>query len=66
MDNIASYIFNIDTVASIGFQHWCLLLVVIVKIACAQNCFYRFRMVVTCATFSLLAVAKFLVAVICL
>ena len=37
-----------------------MLVLIICSIACAQNIFYHFRMVVTCASFSLLAFAVFL------
>ena len=62
MDNI--HIFNTikKTAASIESQYWCLLLVVGVYVAHAQNNFYHFRIVVTRATFGLLALAVFLVS----
>lgn len=53
---------NTDMVAaSIEPQHQCLLHVVIVYEACAQNInsFYYFWMVVTCAAFGLLIVSVF-------
>ena len=52
----------IDTAACIRSQCWCLLLVLSVYIARAQNSFCHFRMVVICATFGLLAVLVFLVS----
>ena len=57
-----TYIFNIDTAASIGSQRWHSLLVMSVYVAHAQNNLYHFRMAVICATSSLLAVTTFLVS----
>ena len=57
-----TYIFNVDTAASIKPQHWRLLLVVNVYVAHAQNSFYHFSPLVTCATFGLLEFAAFLVS----
>ena len=54
------YIFNMATAVSIRFQCWCLLLMVNVQIAHAQNNFNHFRMVVTCAKVGLLVIATFL------
>ena len=56
MDNVHN---NVDTAASIRSQHWRLLLVVNVYVAHAQNSFYHFSPLVTCATFSLLEFAAF-------
>ena len=50
-----------DTAASIGFQHWHLLLLVSVYLTHAQNSFYHLRTVVTHASFGLLADGAFLV-----
>ena len=57
MDNVC---INIDTAGSVESQHWCLLLVVSVYIAHAQNSFYHFKTVITHAKFGLLEVAAFL------
>ena len=57
-----TYVFNIETEENIGYQCWCLLLVVSVYVAHTQNSLYHFRTVVTHATFGLLAVAALLVS----
>ena len=54
------YVFNTDTTASIGSQHWHLILVVSMYAAHAQNSFCQVRMVVTHGTFGLLVVAAFM------
>ena len=56
------YVFNKDTAANIKSQHWCLLLVMSMYAAFAQNSFYYLNMVVTHATFGLLAVAAYQVS----
>ena len=55
------YIFNADTAASIRSHRW-RILVVSRYVARAQNSFCHFRMVVTHATFNILAVEAFLVS----
>ena len=51
-DNIHTYLIQTQQ-QSISSQYWHLLLVVNIYVALAQNSFYHFRMVVTCATFGL-------------